>query len=41
MYQFNNFYLYWGFPIEEEDRFPRTPVNIASISFEQCHEASR
>jgi hypothetical protein len=23
-----------GFPTEDEDRFPRTPVNIASVSFE-------
>jgi hypothetical protein len=30
-----------GFPTEDEDRFPRTPVNIASVSLEQYHEASR
>jgi hypothetical protein len=30
-----------GFPTEEEFRFPRTSVNIATLSFEQHHEASR
>jgi hypothetical protein len=30
-----------GFPTKDEVRFPRTPVNIASVSFEQYHEASR
>jgi hypothetical protein len=30
-----------GFPTEDEVRFPRTPFNIASVSFEQYHEASR
>jgi hypothetical protein len=30
-----------GFPTKDEVRFPRTPVIIASIFFEQYHEASR
>jgi hypothetical protein len=30
-----------GFPTEDEVRFPITPVNIASVFFEQYHEASR
>jgi hypothetical protein len=29
------------FPTEKEIRFPRTPVNIASVSIELYHEASR
>jgi hypothetical protein len=30
-----------GFPTEGEVRFPRTPVNIASVFFKQYHEANR
>jgi hypothetical protein len=30
-----------GFPTEDEIRFPKTPVFIASVFIEQYHEASR
>jgi hypothetical protein len=30
-----------GFPTQDEVRFPRTPVIIASVFFEKYHEASR